>query len=133
MPFHPRIAPPPRTTEMPSPASTNCVRSSPGSVVITAVLPRYAFRCRARRSRRDREHAQRAPAAIDELERGGDHDRPGSWKLVQIAETRQPELAGPMHRRVIRERRIEAAGLAGVRPDGLDPHAEHVPVVGENA
>src|SRR6185312_8960253 len=75
------------------------------------------------RRRCDREHPERTPAAIDELERRGDHHRARRRQLVEIAETRQAELAVAVHRRMVRERRLEGARLPGVGADGLDAHA----------
>jgi hypothetical protein len=37
-----------------------------------------------------------------------------------------------MHRRMVRKRRVERAGLTRVRADGLDADAEHVPILGEH-
>src|SRR3712207_91312 len=67
--------------------------------------------------RSDREHAQRATAAFDDLERRGDHDRAGGRKLVEIAEAGKAKLAGAMHQRMVRKRRVEGASLARIGAD----------------
>ena len=46
--------------------------------------------------RRDRDHAKRAAAAVDDLERRRDHHGTGRRKCIEITETRQPELPCPM-------------------------------------
>src|SRR5690348_5267900 len=76
-------------------------------------------------------HAKRAPAAVDDLERGGDHDGTRWRQPIEVAEAGEPELPRPMHRRVIRKGRREGAGLAGVGADRLDPDAEHVAIDGQ--
>src|SRR5579864_8835947 len=78
---------------------------------------------------RQRDHAQRAAAAADELERGGDDDRAGRRQLVEVAQARQAEAAGAVHQGMTRERRVEGEGLAGVGADGLDADPEDVALV----
>src|SRR3954471_3179934 len=47
-----------------------------------------------------RDHAQRAAAAVHDLEWRRNDDRPRRWQPVEVAEAGQPELAGAVHRRV---------------------------------
>src|SRR5262249_40918355 len=78
-----------------------------------------------------RQNPQRTAAAVDDLERRGDQYRAGRRQLIKVAETRQAELAGAVHDRVIRKRRRECPGLAGIGADGLDADAEHVAILSE--
>src|SRR5262249_43645771 len=68
----------------------------------------------------DRDDPQRAATAVHDLQWRGDDDGSDRRQLIQIAEAREPELAGAVHDRVIRERRIESARLAGVGADRFD-------------
>src|ERR1700694_511972 len=69
-------------------------------------------RARRRLSGRQRQHAHRAAAAADELERSGDDDRAGRRQQVEGAQARAPEAAGAVHQGVARERRVETECLA---------------------
>src|SRR6478672_8856691 len=70
---------------------------------------------------------------MHQLERCSDHNGPHCWKLIEVAQAGQTELASPMHRRMVGERRIEAAGLPGVGADRLDADAKDVPVPREDS
>src|SRR5437764_1057028 len=72
----------------------------------------------------DRDDAQGAAGAVDDLEWGGDDDRAGGGKLIQIAEAGQAEFAAAVHDEVIREGRIEGGRAAGISADGLHADAE---------
>src|SRR5262245_30053243 len=76
-----------------------------------------------------RQHPQRAAAAVDDLERRGDDHRSRRRELVEIAQAGEAELSGSVHQGVRGERGIERAGLAGVRAHGLDTHAENLPLL----
>src|SRR6185436_8615535 len=78
--------------------------------------------------RRDGDDAQRAAAAVDDLERRRDDYRAGRRQLIEVAETREAELAGAVHDGVIGKRRRERGGLSRVGADGLDADAEHVAI-----
>ena len=65
--------------------------------------------------RRDGDDPQRAAAAVDDLERRGNHDRPCRRQLIEIAQAGEPELAGAVHRCVIGKRRVEPAGARTVK------------------
>src|SRR5689334_13406516 len=98
-----------------------------------AVLP---ISCAAVKSARsaswsDCKHAQRATAAIDDLERRGDHNRAGGRKLVEIAQAGEAELAGTVHQRMVGKRRVEGAGLARVGADRLDADAQDIALAGQ--
>jgi hypothetical protein len=71
-----------------------------------------------------------APAAgcrcPDDLERRGDDDGAGGRQLIQVRQACQAELPRAVHDRVVRERRVERARLAGIGADRLDADAEHV-------
>src|SRR5205085_9339670 len=83
------------------------------------------------RSRCNREHSQGTSASVDDLERRRNHDCTSRWKSIEIAEARKTELAVAMHRRVIRERWIERAGLPCIGADSLNADAEHVAILRE--
>ena len=53
---------------------------------------------------RQRYHPERAPAPVDDLERGGDHDRPGRRQLIEVAQAGEPELPCSVHGRMVGER-----------------------------
>src|SRR6185503_6409013 len=95
----------------------------PRTSAYTATLPRLG---------RDRDDAERAAAAVDDLERRGNHDGTGRRQLVEIAETREAELARAVHDRVIRERRIERPRLAGIGANRLGADAQHVAILREH-
>src|SRR4051812_17942109 len=69
---------------------------------------------------------------MHQLERRSYHNGPHWWKLFEVAQAGQSELASPMHRRMVGERRIEATGLPGVGADRLDADAKDVTVAREN-
>src|ERR1700722_10314187 len=76
--------------------------------------------------RHEREHAQRAAGAVDDLQRRGDDDRPGRRELVEVGQARQPETVGAVHDGVAGKHGIETMRLAGVGPDGLHADTENV-------
>src|SRR6185295_15880783 len=74
--------------------------------------------------RHQSQHPQRAAATIHNLQRRRNDHRSGRWKLIEVAQAGQAELAGAVHQGVIGEGWIEAAGLAGVGAYGFDSDAE---------
>src|SRR5215471_14531051 len=74
----------------------------------------------------ERNDAQRAARTIGDLERCGDDHCAGWRQLVQIDQAGDAEFACAMHRTVVGERRIEGAGLPGVRSYRLYADAEDV-------
>ncbi len=81
--------------------------------------------------RRNRQDAQGAAAALDDLERGGDDDRTRRRELIKIAQAGQAEFARPVHGVVIGKWRIESTGLPGVGADRLHTDPQHVPLVSQ--
>src|SRR5688572_27894275 len=119
-------------TEIPSPPSTNCLRSSSVSVIMASALPGSLVSNPTTGSYAgDREHAERAATSVDELEWRSDHNRTSWWQLIEVAQAGQPELPRTMHDRVVRERRIEAPRLPRIRSDGFDADTEDVALVRE--
>ena len=85
--------------------------------------------CSASALGRDREDSHRASASSNDLERRGDHDRTSRRQLVQIPQAGEPEFPCPVHRRVIREGRVEPTRLPRVGAHGLHADAEHVAIL----
>src|SRR5260370_20524890 len=85
--------------------------------------------------RHEREYAQRAAGAVDDLQWRSNDNRPGRRQLVEIGQARQPETVGAVHDGVAGKHGIETVRLAGVRPDGLHTHTENgaVPCPGRHA
>ena len=75
--------------------------------------------------RHDCEHAQRAAGAFDDLERRRDQDRALRRQLVEMAEAGEAVTIGLVHEGMGRERRVHAAGRAGVGADGFRAPADH--------
>ena len=61
------------------------------------------------------------PLPFDDLERRRDHDRAGRRQLVEVAQAGEAELAGAVHDRVIRERRIEVPACPASVPTVSTP------------
>src|SRR5688572_14182686 len=80
-----------------------------------------------------RDCSNRAATPPHELQWRGDHDRASRWQSIQIAQAGESELAAAVHDVVIRKRRIERAGLSGIRADGLDANTEDIAIVGQYA
>src|SRR5262245_59300777 len=57
----------------------------------------------------DGDHPKRTAATVDDLQRRGNHDRPRWRQLIEIAQAGEAELAGTVHRRVVRKGRIKSA------------------------
>src|SRR6476659_860126 len=76
-------------------------------------------------------HAEGTAAAIDDLERRRNYDRACRRQLIEIAQAREPELAGAVHRRMVGKRRSERARLTRVGSDRLHADTEHVAVLRE--
>src|SRR5688572_33201429 len=77
--------------------------------------------------------AHGAAAAANQLQRRGDHYRTRRWQSLQVTQAGQSELTAAVHDVVIRKRRIERAGLSGIRADCLDADPQHIALVGKNA
>ena len=88
------------------------------------LLARRRSRSRLRGDERERPHRAAGPA--DEPQRRDDDDRAGHRQLVEVGELGQPVAAVAEQVVVDRERRVEAAGRAGVDADGLDAEAGDV-------
>src|SRR5215510_9339870 len=108
-------------------AGTSTTTTRPGRCGASTALQILLLR------RHDGEHAHRTPAALGNLERRGNEDRPGRWQPIQVAEACEPELARAVHEVVVGEGRIETSSLSRIGADGFDPDPEHVAIDGEEA
>ena len=80
-----------------------------------------------------RQDAQRAAAALLDLERRADQERAGRRQQVEVGEALQAVAAGAVHVVVARVRRPQVNALAGVGADRLGAEAEHVALLDEEA
>src|SRR5919197_5720370 len=74
----------------------------------------------------EREHAQRAAAAVTDLERRGDDDRARRRQLIEVAQALQSVAAGAVHVIVAGVGRAQVIGLARIRADRFGAEAEDV-------
>src|SRR3984885_9789698 len=75
--------------------------------------------------RHDRQHAQRAAGAVDDLERRRNQDRALRRQLVELAQAGETVTVGLGHEGVGRERRTHAARRTGIGADGFRTPADH--------
>ena len=80
-----------------------------------------------------RQHAQRAAAALLDLQRRADQHRAGRRQQVEVGEALQAVAPGAVHVVVARVRRAQVVALAGIGADRLGAEAEHVALLDQEA
>src|ERR1700683_2473213 len=77
-------------------------------------------------ARHQRQNAQRAARAIDNLERRRNHYRAGRRQLIEIRKTCEPESVGAVHDGMAGKHGIEGRRLTRIGADGFDTDPENI-------